>query len=278
MNSPLVVSFGLGVDSLAMLIGMHQRSIRPDLILFADTGSEKPETYDYIPTVRAWLAKVGFPELTLVRYEPKRFKHGEYSSLAGNCLRNATLPSLAFGRKSCSLKWKAAPLDKFVASWAPAKAAWASGQKVRRAIGYDCSGADSKRFAHASQKAIDPKYQYLYPLREWGWDRKSCIAAITAQGLPVPIKSACFMCPASKTCELKHLSQTHLRTIVMMEARALPHLRTVKGLWRRAAMTDEIIAQGLLPQQTIVRLQAIPTAKDIAPAELDSFVAAALRA
>ena len=45
MTGPLVVSYGMGVDSTAMLIGMAQRSIRPDLILFADTGGEKPETY-----------------------------------------------------------------------------------------------------------------------------------------------------------------------------------------------------------------------------------------
>jgi len=36
---PLGVSHG-GVDSTAMLIGFHQRWIRPDLIMMADPGSE----------------------------------------------------------------------------------------------------------------------------------------------------------------------------------------------------------------------------------------------
>jgi hypothetical protein len=35
---PLVVAYGLGVDSTAMLVELAQRKIRPDLILFADTS------------------------------------------------------------------------------------------------------------------------------------------------------------------------------------------------------------------------------------------------
>ena len=43
-----VASFGGGTDSTAMLIGMWQRKEPVDLILFADTGGEKPHTYKYI--------------------------------------------------------------------------------------------------------------------------------------------------------------------------------------------------------------------------------------
>lgn len=105
---PLCICYGAGVDSTAMLVGLHQRGIRPDLISFADTGVEKPETYQYIPIIRQWLRDVGFPELVVVRYTPPK---ADYDSLYGNCISNETLPSLAFGRKSCSLKWKKAPQD-----------------------------------------------------------------------------------------------------------------------------------------------------------------------
>src|SRR5690242_16284190 len=57
---PLVVSHGLGVDSTAMILGFVERGIRPDLILFADTGSEKRSTYAYLPVMNAYLAEVGF--------------------------------------------------------------------------------------------------------------------------------------------------------------------------------------------------------------------------
>src|SRR3546814_6132721 len=76
------------------------------MVLFADTGSEKAETYAYLPIFRAWMDSRGIPN-AVVRYEPRNFKHWPpYHSLATNMLTNATLPSKAFGRGSCSLKWK----------------------------------------------------------------------------------------------------------------------------------------------------------------------------
>ncbi len=43
-DCPLVVAYGLGVDSTAMLVEFARLRIRPELILFADTGGDKPET------------------------------------------------------------------------------------------------------------------------------------------------------------------------------------------------------------------------------------------
>ncbi len=42
-DRPLVVAYGLGVNSTAMLV-----EFVPHLILFTDTGGEKPETYQYM--------------------------------------------------------------------------------------------------------------------------------------------------------------------------------------------------------------------------------------
>lgn len=99
----LVVSYGAGVDSTAMLVEFVRRQIRPDYIVFADTGGEKEETLAFLPVMDAYLKKVGFPGITVVRYVPRDFKHWPpYSTLEENCLTNGTLPSLAFGFKSCS--------------------------------------------------------------------------------------------------------------------------------------------------------------------------------
>jgi hypothetical protein len=107
---PICVCYGAGVDSTALLIRLSQLGVRPDLITFADVGSEKPETYLYVPIMRQYLSDVGFPDLVMVRYTPPI---APYDSLAGNCLANETLPSVAFNfaRHSCSLKWKRAPQD-----------------------------------------------------------------------------------------------------------------------------------------------------------------------
>src|SRR5262249_20095839 len=55
------VAYGAGVNSTAMLIGLYRMGIRPDRILFADTGGENPETYAYLPVIQRWLASLGVP-------------------------------------------------------------------------------------------------------------------------------------------------------------------------------------------------------------------------
>jgi len=236
MKQPLVVAYGMGVDSTAMLVGFRNLGIRPDLILFADVGSEKPGTYGYLPAIQEFLEQNGMPTVRVVRRKPTNGKNGYYETIEQNCLVNKTLPSLAFGYKKCSLKWKREPQDKFCKTWQPAVDAWAAGLKVRKAIGYDDGPKDARR----SHIADDDKYEYWYPLREWGWDRERCEAEIRGAGLPVPVKSACFFCPASKPHEIEAIVREHpdlADRICAMEEAAAPNLIKVEGLWRRATKT-----------------------------------------
>lgn len=253
--APLVVSYGLGVDSTAMLVAMHERGLCPDLILFADTGAEKPETYAYMDTMNRWLSSVGFPAITVVSYKPTR---APYDTLEGKCLANETLPSLAFGGHSCSLVFKVAPQDKFLSSWTPARNAWAAGVRVQKCIGYDNGPQDCRRRAKAD-KAVAKKeeeghpdaklYEYRYLLQEWGIDREECIRLIERAGLPVPMKSACFFCPASKKSEIVWLRDTHpelfARAIKIEQlAQTGKHqLQTTKGLGRTFAWAELIDIQ-----------------------------------
>src|SRR5437773_11547536 len=86
-DCPLVVAYGLGVDSTALLIEFARRGIRPDLIQFADTGGEKPETYAYLGVIRPFLLRAGFPDVTVVRYHPTR---AAYDTLEAQCLHTGT--------------------------------------------------------------------------------------------------------------------------------------------------------------------------------------------
>jgi len=67
MNKPHIVAFGGGVDSTAMILGLYESSRPIDLILFADTGGERPETYAHIENFSKWLLNKGLPEITIVR-------------------------------------------------------------------------------------------------------------------------------------------------------------------------------------------------------------------
>lgn len=108
--SRLVVAFGGGVNSTAMLVEMHKREIKPDMILFADTGGERPETYAAVEAVSAWCVAHGMPPIGTV----KKTYQGEPETLEANCLRMKMLPSIAYGFKSCSMKFKTDPQDKYL--------------------------------------------------------------------------------------------------------------------------------------------------------------------
>jgi hypothetical protein len=217
-----IASFGGGVNSTAMLIGLWQRGDPIDAVLFADTGGEKPHTYDFIADMDRWLRIKGLPRLTVVK------TRGQYSSLEDNCLKKNMLPSLAYGFKGCSQKYKIRPQNYWSNRWPPAKEAWKAGEKVVKYIGID---AAEERRAKIKE---DDKYIYRYPLIDWGWDRDDCITAIKEQALPMPSKSSCFFCPASTTKDIRELAERYpdlaLRAI-QMERNA--ELTSVKGLGRR---------------------------------------------
>jgi len=63
--------------------------------------AEKPPTLDHVDRMNQVLAEWGWDPITTVRKQT--LPDTGYSDLYGNCMVNETLPSLAFGMKSCSL-------------------------------------------------------------------------------------------------------------------------------------------------------------------------------
>lgn len=217
LGRAIALCFGAGVDSTAMLVALRAAGLRPDIITFADTGGEKPPTLTHIDRINELLSTWGWPPVTSCRKVP--LATTGYTDLYGNCLANETLPSLAFGMKSCSLKYKADPQDKLIKgarsgpSACPPHPLWlesqATGRKIVKLIGYDCGKADMRR-SRSLANATDG-FDYIYPLHLIGWTRPDCVSAITRMlgAHLVPIKSACFFCPASKHWELYWLAAHH---------------------------------------------------------------------
>lgn len=231
-SGAVVVSYGVGTDSTAILLELYRREIMPALVLFGDTGAEHPRTYDYIPVMNAWLAAHGMPTVTVVK---RATRDGREENLEQDCLRKGTLPSLAFGGRSCSQKFKVAPMDKFCNHHEPCRNTWMMGDKVTKLIGYDAAET------HRSVVAEDRKYFYRYPLREWGMTRQDCIAAIATAGLPQPGKSACYFCPAAKKHEVVELMVQYpdlASRAAAMEDNASGSFKVIKGLGRHWSWTD----------------------------------------
>lgn len=209
----IVASFGGGTNSAAMLIGMQERGEKVDLILFADTGGEKPHTYEFVLTFSEWLVEHGMPPVTTVRVES--------TTLEGDCLKRNALPSVAYGFKTCSQRFKAEPQEKHLRQMGV--------KEFTKLIGFD---------ADEPQRA-KPYPGNRYPLIEWDWGRDECIEAIERAGLKQPGKSACFFCPSSKKQEIFELRRVYpelAKRAVAMEQNA--NLTSVKGLGRNFAWGD----------------------------------------
>lgn len=232
----------MGVDSTAVLVLWARTSIVPDLILFADLGAESPTTYAYRQVIDRFLERVGFPPITVVKYAPG---HGHYNSILTDCLIKGMLPSLAYGGKGCSMKWKVQPQTAYLKTWPLAIRAWSNGQRIRHAIGYDAGPKDSRRGVESHDNELE---EFYFPLRDAGWDRERCIREISndpilmdigqALGVPhLPPKSACVFCPSSKPEEVSFMATSNPMSAsqaLLVEAEAAPRSTTVGGLWRSA--------------------------------------------
>lgn len=243
----MILAYGAGTDSTAILVGMYEKGMSPpDLILFADTGGEKPHTIKFLTTINNWLLSIGWPQVITVR---KVYRGGKVANLYDHSYERRMLPSLAYGFKNCSQKFKHQPQDKYCNNYEPFKAHWKAGKKVTKVIGYDMDEAE--RAAGAPEN--DKKYTFWYPLIEWEWDREDCKAAIARAGLPQPGKSACYFCPSSTLGEIRQLNEMYPQLAEKaLELEANADLTSVKGLGRRFAWRDVLaqpdIFNGFMPE------------------------------
>lgn len=224
-----VASYGGGTNSTAMLIECANRGEPVDLILFADTGAERPYTYGYIESFSDWLEKNGLPRVEIVR--------SPNETLEQSCLKLGVLPSLAYGFKSCSQRFKGQPQNVYLNNWDRANAEWAGGRKVVKLIGYD---ADEPQRA---KNHDDEKYTVRYPLLEWDMGRDECVETIEAAGLCQPGKSSCFFCPSMRATEIRQLQANYpdlSKRALALESNA--RKSHVAGLGRRFAWRD-LLAQ-----------------------------------
>lgn len=196
-REPVVAAYGMGLNSTAYIARMVELGEPIDKIFSSNTGGERPETYAYAIGFSMWLVSKGYPPVTMIS------KGGRKETLEQYCLRTGMLPSLAYGYKSCSHKFKIEPQERECNRLPAAKAAWKRGAKVVKLIGYDIDEP------HRAAIPEDAKYRYRYPLLEWGWGRDECEQYLISIGLPVPGKSACFFCPASRKPEILELRQKH---------------------------------------------------------------------
>jgi hypothetical protein len=205
-NNFTVLTCGGGVNFTALILEWFSRGLKkPDLIVFADTGSERERTYQHLTIINNWLLSIGWPQIK--RCHVRDGKTKEQVKLHELCLKSSTLPPPAFAGKSCSLRFKVEQVDIFINNHLPAKEAWGKYRKltdiknkITRVVGFD-AGEDHRR-----KDADCDKYNVIYPLMDWDIDRDDCIEIIKKSSLPLPIKSSCYMCPNMKAPEIREMA------------------------------------------------------------------------
>src|SRR6218665_3582643 len=111
MRPVKIAAYGGGINSTAMIVALTLKGVKLDAILFSDTGAEKPETYAFIRRFNTWLRKHRQARVTIIR---RMSKDGDARTLEQHCLHYKQLPSIAYGYKQCSHKFKIAPQEKWM--------------------------------------------------------------------------------------------------------------------------------------------------------------------
>ena len=80
-----VLSFGGGVNSVALMVLLTREKLPLDEVVFADTGVEVPETYDYLSVAREYLHRFDIPFRTV--------KKPSGETLYQTCAKRRVIPS-----------------------------------------------------------------------------------------------------------------------------------------------------------------------------------------
>jgi 3'-phosphoadenosine 5'-phosphosulfate sulfotransferase (PAPS reductase)/FAD synthetase len=181
-----MISFGGGVNSVAMTIMLIEQGWRGPIV-FADTGSEWPETYCYMRYFeREWLKPRGL-EGTILPPGSAWHQKERDCSLEDYCKRWSILPLLS--TRWCSVRWKRDPIH-----------AWAAAHPVDVQL-LGISADEPRRIRD------DPGVRY--PLYEEDITRRECQRIIQRAGLDIPFKSGCFFCPGQALADWRRLYTEH---------------------------------------------------------------------
>lgn len=243
------IHWGLGVDSSAILAVLAITEQIPECIVFSDPGHEWPESYEWRDWFTGWLQWYGMPTpITIRRSEVIKVRRKE--TLGDECIRlgndgSAGLPSMAFGRHRCSLKFKAEVLQGWYRQQQWVADEVAEGRRIAKIIGYEAEEGRRARstFADVKESAMSIP---SYPLMEWGMTRQMCEEALQDIVGRVPKKSACVFCPHNTDDEWRLLMTHHPRLFeycLVMEQISITAVKKPEdvGLRRRGKRGDRSV-------------------------------------
>lgn len=187
-----ILSFGGGRQTVGLLLKMRRlfRRNSKAFVVFADTGGEHQETYDYLNdyVIPFCIAN----EINFVRVFSKYGK-----TLYEYCWDKKIVPSMKF--RDCTSKFKIAPIRKFIR-----EELGVTRNKpcyVHIGISYDEAdrmSASNVLYAKSVYPLIDGYKEYCEP----EITLENCIQTVKDEGFPPVPKSGCWFCPYAQVEDL----------------------------------------------------------------------------
>ena len=220
-----VLSFGGGQDSSALLEmylddkDFRQRYAPNDfLVVMSDTGDEFALTYEHVMDCKKRCADAGV-EFVFITSD-MGFHSDSWKSLRHFYRLKSTIGSKAFP-KTCTDRLKLQPIYRFLERWLSEKYGVqchnkkgirefaARYGKIQMMIGI--AKGEEKRVSDASKNPnrwYRESIETIYPLIDFGMDRKACQDYLHAKGMRV-IPSNCKACPFLSLEELEYVRRFH---------------------------------------------------------------------
>jgi Phosphoadenosine phosphosulfate reductase family len=180
-----VLSYGGGVNSVALMVMLVKAGRPLDEVVFADTGAEVPETYAYLDVTKEFLNGSGVAFTAL----PPAGRHG---GLYETAWHRRVIPSAVW--RWSTRDFKVGPLHRHYR------------QLYERVVQYLGIAYDEvERMRPSGRDTIEN----VYPLVDERVTRERCVEIIREAGLPIPVKSGCFFCPFNNLDRWAWLCEEH---------------------------------------------------------------------
>ena len=180
-----ILSFGAGVNTVALMVMLVRDGAPLDGVIFADTGGETPDTYESVEVAREYLSSCQIP-FTVVQARSRK------TDLYETAMRRRVIPSVQW--RWCTRDFKVRPIHRYYRDL---------GRHVNQYIGIAFDEI------HRMRDSRESFVTNLYPLVDKRLTRQDCIDIIADEGLPIPEKSGCYYCPFNSTERWRSILEHH---------------------------------------------------------------------
>ena len=201
-----VLSLGAGVQSSYVLLKMFEEEIAPaDLILFADTGNEPKEVYEWLNHLKKLVGSKF--KIEVVRntqntgniIDDYKADSGRYALIPTHIKKEDG--SAGFGRRTCTFEYKIKPIHSRVRDELGVKTLRNKAVEMIMGISID-----------EIQRAKTPPNKWsinCYPLIENNISRSDCHHFFKHTDYGNPPRSACIVCPYHSNKEWKRIKDNY---------------------------------------------------------------------